>query len=416
MKIEETRVSNHVWHGADAEHAVLCTPELAGSIAAAAWDNFRRLARGGLEIGGVLLGRRTPAGLQLGEWIPIPCEHARGPAFLLSPADEAALKSVLAGAAARNGVEVLGWFVSHGRSELAVTDADLDIFKRFFPEPWQVALILKPSMELSARARIGSLTGSETLLGPEFEIAFLKSKGVERGQRSGKVIQIPAGRGAERPVRIRRIAGDIPTAPCGASTAYPVRIGPLTVPARRASGFNHVMMIAASGLCLLVAAFVIGVNFKLLTPRPAAVLGLRAIATGHKLRVEWAPSSALIRQSQSATIDVNDGGATTRLLLDSKRLRRGSFDFLHQSDDVEFVFTLHSPNRQPVLEWARFIGPLAPTASRLDPRDVERLRETPHSSPRLPLSPESQTKRPVARDATVWRRFQKPVAVTQLRK
>ena len=38
----------------------------------------------------------------------------------------------------------VGWYHSHTRSEIFLSDADLAIHNRFFPEPWQVALVLKP--------------------------------------------------------------------------------------------------------------------------------------------------------------------------------------------------------------------------------------------------------------------------------
>ena len=38
----------------------------------------------------------------------------------------------------------MGWYHSHTRSEIFLSDADLEIHRRFFPEPWQVALVMKP--------------------------------------------------------------------------------------------------------------------------------------------------------------------------------------------------------------------------------------------------------------------------------
>jgi hypothetical protein len=38
----------------------------------------------------------------------------------------------------------VGWYHSHTRSEIFLSETDQDIHQRFFPEPWQVALVLKP--------------------------------------------------------------------------------------------------------------------------------------------------------------------------------------------------------------------------------------------------------------------------------
>jgi len=59
-------------------------------------DGFYTLSRGGLEVGGVLFGRHTAGTLRILEARPLACEHASGPAFVLSTKDEAGLQQLLA--------------------------------------------------------------------------------------------------------------------------------------------------------------------------------------------------------------------------------------------------------------------------------------------------------------------------------
>lgn len=109
-------------------------------------DAFFSLPRGGAEIGGILLGRFEEPRLQVLEYAPLECEHAFGPAFTLSPKDQARLSEMLAEAPQRYaGLQVVGWYHSHTRSDISLCDADLEIHNRYFPEPWQVALVLRPS-------------------------------------------------------------------------------------------------------------------------------------------------------------------------------------------------------------------------------------------------------------------------------
>jgi len=109
-------------------------------------DAFFSLPRGGAEIGGLLLGRFDDQRLQILDYAPLECEHAFGPAFTLSPKDQERLAERLAESQNRPGdLRPVGWYHSHTRSEIALCDADLEIHNHYFPERWQVALVLRPS-------------------------------------------------------------------------------------------------------------------------------------------------------------------------------------------------------------------------------------------------------------------------------
>ena len=107
-------------------------------------DAFFSPPRGGVEIGGILLGRFENERLQILDSIPIECEHAFGPVFTLSPADQVRLGEML-GRSYPGDLKPVGWYHSHTRSEIALCEADLDIHNRYFAERWQVALVLRPS-------------------------------------------------------------------------------------------------------------------------------------------------------------------------------------------------------------------------------------------------------------------------------
>jgi len=107
-------------------------------------DAFFSPPRGGVEIGGILLGRFESERLQILDSIPIECEHAFGPVFTLSPADQVRLGEML-GRSYPGDLKAVGWYHSHTRSEIALCEADLDIHNRYFSERWQVALVLRPS-------------------------------------------------------------------------------------------------------------------------------------------------------------------------------------------------------------------------------------------------------------------------------
>src|SRR5262245_21669753 len=101
-----------------ANHAVTveCPWVLLEEINGIVQDGFRKLSRGGVEVGGILFGRHTGNTVRIMAWRPIECEHSRGPAFLLSNNDEHGLTQQLEAATRDPHLQVLepvGCFVSH---------------------------------------------------------------------------------------------------------------------------------------------------------------------------------------------------------------------------------------------------------------------------------------------------------------
>ena len=116
-------------------------------------DAYFLVPRGGLEIGGVLLGKYRERHVEVLDHQPLDCEHAFGPSFSLSARDQERLKDLLAKVRHKaGGLEPVGWYHSHTRSEICLTQSDLDIHDRYFPEMWQIALVVRPSTSQLARA------------------------------------------------------------------------------------------------------------------------------------------------------------------------------------------------------------------------------------------------------------------------
>src|SRR5580698_4076521 len=131
------------WSTAECPFHIDYSPRAFDDIRLAVVDAFFSLPRGGAEIGGILCGHWDGQRLNITDYAALDCEHAFGPSFALSPRDETQLASLLA-ASAGNSLRPVGWYHSHTRSEIFLSDADQEIHRRFFPEPWQVALVLKP--------------------------------------------------------------------------------------------------------------------------------------------------------------------------------------------------------------------------------------------------------------------------------
>ncbi len=117
-------------------------------IRARAVEGYYRLAKGGVELAGLLIGNQTGDTIRILSQQPFDIEYAFGPTFLMSPRDQVFLRKLvedLSTGLAADGLKVLGLYISHPRGELCLSEADLVLFNDLFPHSWQTVLVLKPS-------------------------------------------------------------------------------------------------------------------------------------------------------------------------------------------------------------------------------------------------------------------------------
>lgn len=114
-------------------------------------EAYRSIPHGGMETGGLLFGTRTGDAIRIEAFRAIQCEHASGPSFVLSDRDLQALGEQIASAKSdpdlggpERCMEPLGWFIAHTRSDLAVSDRELQWFDRFFPAAGSLTVLIKP--------------------------------------------------------------------------------------------------------------------------------------------------------------------------------------------------------------------------------------------------------------------------------
>jgi hypothetical protein len=110
-------------------------------------EAYRRIPHGGMEIGGLLFGRADESSARIEAFRAIACEHSRGPSFVLSDRDLNGLREQLGTAASDpdlQGLDVLGWFISHTRSQLEVNERERGLFDELFPGPAKLTILIKP--------------------------------------------------------------------------------------------------------------------------------------------------------------------------------------------------------------------------------------------------------------------------------
>ena len=143
------------WRAGECPFRIDYDPALLNEIRRLAVDAFCSLPRGGAEIGGILFGTHDGEVVRIRDFHELRCEYAFGPSFVLSERDHAHLAELLAAARKNHRLahlEPVGWYHTHTRSEIFLSDKDLEIYQRYFPAAWQIALVLRPAALEPTRA------------------------------------------------------------------------------------------------------------------------------------------------------------------------------------------------------------------------------------------------------------------------
>src|SRR5690348_2228525 len=158
-------------------------------------EAFRRIPHGGIEVGGILLGRSEPEQIRIEAFRMIECEHASGPSFNLSDRDLAKLQEQLAGLPSDpelEGLEVVGWFIAHTRNPLKLNDRETKIFNDLFPGTGKLAILIKPERFQPTRFAFFVRTPGEPLEADGTRHAIILPNAGRGGSADAPIPSIPA--------------------------------------------------------------------------------------------------------------------------------------------------------------------------------------------------------------------------------
>jgi proteasome lid subunit RPN8/RPN11 len=292
---------------------------------------------GGREVGGVLFGKRAGDVVKVLASRPIECEHASGRRFLLSIADEKGLQQLLSESTSAPELKDLiavGWYQSRTAGDLSLSADAVTIHERFFPEPWQVALVIRPEAGRPTRASFFVREAGQPM----------RPDSPPREFEAGPAMEAPA---AEPPPRAT--APKTPPAPPSAL---------LDLPSPQQPSRWKPVALGVAALALAGAAMILAI-VQWSGARPAAPLytgvSLRLIERGGRLQVSWDPRAEPVREASQAVIEVLDGEARVVYPVEPAVLRQGSWSTIRASNHVRLRFQLETPGG-PVEELTRFVS------------------------------------------------------------
>ncbi|MEP6963298.1 MAG: hypothetical protein ABI995_14550, partial [Acidobacteriota bacterium] len=301
-----------------------------------------KFSRGGIEVGGVLYGTRDGRKVRIEAIRPIHCDHSRGPSFQLSDADRARLETQLKEDAAEprlEGLICVGWYVSHTRGEISMTDTDLEVFANYFRDPWEVTLVVRPGRSGTMRAAFfvweqdGTVRGSQSYkefsfpdrLAGVIEPAIPRQERAETRAGFRTLPPLPAPTALPRPERAERPNSSAPMSIFEASQYHAAPI-----PERRKWPYF------VAGLALLAVLAALGLRYLRPTTAPDP-LGLVMVEREGQLEVKWNNTNRTIVRSTGGSLAIRDGEANLRVPLTRSELTDGRYMYTRKGGDVEVV-------------------------------------------------------------------------------
>jgi proteasome lid subunit RPN8/RPN11 len=297
-------------------------------IRAAAMEALFSLPHGGAEIGGVLWGTHNAGSVRIMAARPLECEYALGPTFTLSEKDHAGLAALLddCGDLRTQGWEPVGWYHSHTRSEISLSARDVEIHNRYFPDPWHVALVVRPHAMQPMRAGFffreanGSIHAdssySEFLLEPSPQAV------VEHALSPTVVAQA---------------------------------VSPVVAAHAKRSWWWLLWIAIVLGMAAGLFAHKYDWSRVLPADRTPSV-SLMAYDLDGQLQIRWDWAAEPIRSAEEATLEIADGATHTVVALEKQQLRDGTVSYVRIGDRVEVRLALSEPGGKVRDEFATFIG------------------------------------------------------------
>lgn len=314
------------------------------SVRAYSVDGLLKFRHRGIEVGGVLFGRREGPVLRILACREASCEYAFGPSFRLSERDREKLRRLIESAAQDpdlSGMEPVGWYRSYTRSQIELTEQDRSIHDACFPEPWQICLLLRP--EESGEAGAGVVVRADRQ-------GRLSLTAVERLRPAPRSSEPEAAGTRQAPPHIRPIR---PLSRLGiVETGGPAAARPAVK-----RGWRWGKRWVAALACALAGALLI---LALLWRQPGAPAParLRVFEADGSLHIEWNPRDPLVERAARGRLLIQDGETSAGIELDAATLRNGVVTYRRRSPDVRVRFIVPGPDGE-VVTASRFLGELA---------------------------------------------------------
>jgi hypothetical protein len=306
----------------------------------------------GAEVGGILLGtieEGNPAVVRVENFEPVECEYRRGPSYQFAGDEAAAFEEACARRqpSASGPVYAVGYFRSHTRDGLALAPEDLELLDRHFPAPSHIALLIRPyATKVSTAGLFFRENGAFPPVTPlEFPFRRREMTGEEAPPRRPLTERKPRMR------EMRPAAGES-FAPEPSERHEPAyAIAPAAKPRVGRSWIPLSFISLLVGVVLgFQAAMIVGSRTSGGGDPRDVSLALSVAKTDDNLSVKWDRGATAIRTAQRGLLEIEDGGSTKSVDLDTSQLKNGSILYRNSSSTVRFRLVVYPAARVSVTE------------------------------------------------------------------
>lgn len=339
---------------------------------------FGAVPRRGAEVGGILLGSRTHAGpeVRIEDYELIPIEYKRGPSYLLSPEDVQAFAATFDQLAKASGSLIpVGYFRSHTRDAVGLGDEDLELLKKYFPEPEAIVLLIRPYGTKPSIAGFYFREDGEFQKGPPLLEFPLRRKDLAPNDST------PPRPAAQRAIRRPPPPPPPPPVHPGAQRSIPVEQRPhssaltslgLSEPQAGQdlpAAFPDLAPVSSSrrrsvwvplSLVFLLLGLLLGFQAAI-TVRPEAPgagayhLSLSVTPSASDLQVKWDRNAPAIKAARRGVLVIEDGDLSKQVDLDPGQLQNGNVVvYRRYSNHVRFRLELSMTDTDTVIETAEW--------------------------------------------------------------
>ena len=296
-------------------------PEILERLRLLSIDGLLALPRVGMAIGGLLTGSVQQGKVRVSDAIEIPCSHAIGPSFALTGAE---LARACALAFGESKEQVVGWYCSRPRNELALDPQQAVLFAEICPEAWQIGLLLRPSTVEATKALICvRSTETEYTYGRSMDLIEYTPPVRHAAAEMVEAEVLPPA-----PITESAHAAQPVPEPIAAAVAAPRPVDEED-PVRPKRLF---VLAALAGLALLFILYAYRWDFL---PRPP--LQVTVLEDSGQVTIRWNPEA--LQGIEEGSIALNDGGQLQTIPLDQRVLTSGWYRATRKSDRVTAKLT-----------------------------------------------------------------------------
>lgn len=361
--------SHYVWEVAGKPVSIHLDFNVLDRLGMDVMRGFGAVPKRGAEVGGLLLGSFEQNGdklvVRVEDFVPVVCDHMKGPSYLLTEKDQARFEETVQRlkSAREDEPKLVGYYRSHTRDGLGLSDEDVEIFERYLGDASQIVLLVRP---FATRTSIGAFFFQEPG-GFRRESSYQEFPFRRRDLGGGNAVpartvqadSVIESTGEEPDLRewVKRRGG-------GEGRPERVRVEKARPePDNSVANFRSRWVWVPLSFVFLIVGVVVGFQSATMLhqgdlDRLAATdlsLGLTAKSEAGKVVVRWDRSNKAIQNAASGVLRILDGDFSKVVNLDTRQLQNGSVIYMSADNRVGFRLEVTTTRRTTLSESTEYI-------------------------------------------------------------